>query len=92
MLMVQKTILELDRPKTFIKHIRHTHGTDLHLVRTYDQEERPCWFLLKANERSLVKLKRTAYNDMIDLTLFGEVIASGWGNDPNEEALVFCTS
>ncbi len=38
--------------------------------------------MLKANERSLAKLERTSYNDMIDLTQFGEVVASGWGHEP----------
>ena len=55
----------------------------MHLVKTYDHRERPCWFLLKAHERSLVKLERTVYEDIIDLTQFGEIIASGWGHQPN---------
>lgn len=71
--------------KTFVERIRD--GSAIHLVRTYDQEENPCWFLLKANERSLASLERTAYEDIIDLTQFGEIVASGWGHEPDEWAL-----
>lgn len=87
MQLAQKTLLKSPRLKTFVELVRNTAGSAVHLVRTYDQQERPCWFLLKANEYSLVRLERTAYEDIIDLTQFGEVVASGWGHKPDEWAL-----
>ena len=75
------------KSKTFVERIRQKDGSALHLVKTYDDDDRACWFLLKANERSLVKLERTSYDDIIDLTQYGEVIASGWDHEPDERTL-----
>lgn len=72
---------------TFVERVRQRDGSAVHLVKTYDENEEPCWFLLKANERSLVKLERTSYEDVIDLTQYGEIVASGWGHEPDERAL-----
>lgn len=63
--------------------VRNNGGSAVHVVRTYDEAGRACWFLLKANELNLVKLERTAFEDMIDLTQYGEVVASGWGHAPD---------
>ena len=76
---------------TFVERVRQKDGSATHLVKTYDDDDKACWFLLKANERSLVKLERTSYDDIIDLTQYGEIIASGWGHDPDELSLKLFT-
>jgi len=75
------------KKKTFVERVRQSDGSAAHLIKTYDKEDRACWFLLKANERSLVRLEHTSYDDIIDLTQFGEVIASGWGHEPDDAAI-----
>jgi len=77
----------LHRPKTFAERIRVVDGWTLHVIRTYDHEKKPCWFLLRSNELSMAKLERTAYGNMIDLTTFGEVVASGWGHTLDEHMI-----
>lgn len=67
-------------PRIFVELVRNNDRGAQYLVRTYDRHERPCWFLLKAQERSMVRLERTHYDDRVDLTEYGEVIASGWGH------------
>ncbi|MFZ4541300.1 MAG: hypothetical protein ACOYNL_05750 [Rickettsiales bacterium] len=85
---VQKTFSDAHKPKTFVELVSHNNGAEVHVVRTYDHEERPCWFLLKADGLSLVKLERTTYKDIIDLAQYGEVMASGWGHEPYGKALI----
>ena len=79
--MAQNILLEW--PRTFVERVKRGNGSALSMVKTYDRNERPCWFLLKANERSAIQLKHTNYEDMIDLTQFGEVVDSGWGHEPD---------
>lgn len=74
------------KPALFVERIQHTGGSGLHVIKTYDSAQRPCWFLLKADELSLMKLERTRHDDMIDLTHYGEVVASGWGHTPDAAA------
>lgn len=69
--------------KTFVALVRNNDGTPVHLVKTYDRAQRACWFLLKATTRNIVKLEHTSFEEMIDLTQYGEVVASGWGHDPD---------
>lgn len=69
------------RSRTFVDKVRRSDGFASHVIRTYDANDRPCWFLLKASEVSLLKLEHTAYEDFIDLTQYGEVLASGWGHE-----------
>ena len=83
----QQVFAGTPRPKTFVELVRNRDGLAVHLVKTYDHAQRPCWFLLRASERHLVKLERTEYEEMIDLTQYGEVVASGWGHKPDEDAL-----
>lgn len=83
-----ETFSEEPRKKmTFVERVRKSDGSAMHLIRTYDENGAACWFLLKANERNLVKLGRTSYDDIIDLTQYGEIIASGWGHEPDERTL-----
>lgn len=78
-------------PKTFVELVRRNEGKAIHLVKTYDQDTRPCWFLLRSDEHSLAKLEHTEYDVIIDLTRFGEIMDSGWGHMPGPEtdALTF---
>ena len=87
MLPAQKIFAESSKPKTFVALVSHIQGGAVHLITTYDYENKPCWFLLKATALSLVKLERTAYEDIIDLTQFGEIVACGWGHTPDALAL-----
>ena len=83
----QKALAPAAKAKTFVALVSNKKGSAVHLVKTYDHTERPCWFLLKADVRSVVKLEQTAYEQMVDLRQFGEVVASGWGHTPDEVAL-----
>jgi hypothetical protein len=75
------------KPKTFVALLRNNDGTPVHLVKTYDRTQRACWFLLKATTRNIVKLEHTTFEEIIDLTQYGEVIASGWGHLPNQDSV-----
>ena len=70
------------RAASFSERVRRADGTALHLIRTYDAGDKPCWFLLRANELGLARLDNTLREELIDLTRFGEVVASGWGHTP----------
>ena len=74
------SLSQAQRPATFVELVRQNDGSFVHRIATYDEKERPCWFLLKANALGLAKLEHTAYEDMIDLTRFGEIVGSGWGH------------
>jgi hypothetical protein len=66
---------------TFVERIRKSDGSPTHLIKSYNQQNEPCWFLLKANERWLAKLENTSFDDLLDLNEYGEVVASGWGHE-----------
>jgi hypothetical protein len=83
--VARKVLLPLERPKTFVERVKHRDNFAVY--RTYDVEERPCWFLIKANELNLLKLEHTSYDDIIDLSHYGEVVGSGWGHEPDEHVL-----
>ena len=68
-------------PQTFVKLIRESDSSATHLVKTYNDKNEPCWFLLKAIERSLASLECTSSDEIIDLNEYGEVVASGWGHE-----------
>lgn len=65
--------------RNFVELVKNDRGAGLHLIQTFDAQHRPCWFLLKANPLQLGKLKQTTGDAIIDLTQFGEVVDSGWG-------------
>ena len=69
------------RPKTFTDMVRQRDGSVLYRVRSWDHHGRPCWFLLRASDFSLIRLNRTLCKDIIDLTAYGEVVDSGWGHE-----------
>lgn len=71
------------KSKNFVTLVRNNDGMPVHLVKTYDRAQKACWFLLKATTRNIVKLEHTLFDEIIDLTQYGEVIASGWGHDPD---------
>lgn len=87
MLQVQENYMETPKPRTFVERIKKRDGSAIHLIKTYDEKDEACWFLLKANERGLVRLEHTSFDDIIDLKEYGEVVASGWGHDPDEKFL-----
>ena len=87
MLQAQEQYMESPKPRTFVERIKKSDGSAIHLIKTYDETNEACWFLLKANERSLVRLERTSFDDIIDLNEYGEVVASGWGHNPDMEFL-----
>jgi hypothetical protein len=73
--------------KNFVERVKQHHGNAIHLVRTFDDRQRACWFLMRANSLQLLKLQHTASAATIDLTQYGEVVASGWGHTPDPVAL-----
>lgn len=83
----RKITVEQRRPGSFVELVRCEQDGPVHLVRTYDRNARPCWFLLRSDERKLMKLEQTLYEDIVDLTRFGEIVDSGWGHEPEEGLL-----
>lgn len=68
-----------------ITKLNNSNGSGSHLIKTYDQNDNPCWFLLEANDYGLEALERTSFDELVDLTAFGEVVASGWGHEVDME-------
>jgi WD40 repeat protein len=61
------------------------HGSgDIYLVRTKDLSDRAVWFYLSSEPEKIQELEKTRFEDQIDLTKFGRILASGWGQDPPE--------
>ena len=80
--MAQNSLADKGKePLTFVERLRKSNNSATHLIKTYNEQNEPCWFLLKANERSLVSLERTSFDEIIDLAEYGEVVASGWGHE-----------
>jgi len=75
------------RQMSFVERVRLSDGSGIHLIKTYDANDVPCWFLLKASQRSLLRLKRTQSDEFIDLNEYGHVMSSGWGHEPGEGEL-----
>lgn len=67
--------------KSFADNIKRQSG-DNYIVKTYDAENKPCWFLLKASDIKIKKLRHTSSDEIINLTQYGEVLDSGWGHEP----------
>lgn len=72
--------------KNYVELVRNRDGMATHLVCTFDTQQRACWFVMKAASLQLVKLRHTMPDAIIDLTQYGEVIASGWGHAPDMQA------
>ena len=75
----RRSVISQSAPQSFVEKLKQQNNATLCVIRTHDHQARACWFLLKTDERRIIKLKCTLHDEMIDLTRFGEVIESGWG-------------
>lgn len=66
--------------QTGSRALRRMRDPGLHLINTHDAQARACWFLLRADVRQLARLAGTAASELIDLTQYGQIVASGWGH------------
>lgn len=72
---------------SFVTRLHTAQDVPVHLIKTYDHAQRPCWFLLKASLRELATLQHTQPDASVNLADYGEVVQSGWGHDPDLDGL-----
>lgn len=56
----------------------------VHFIRTCNANGTPCFFVLRASNASFMKLKAKMGKDPIDISTYGEIIASGFGDKPHK--------
>lgn len=83
--MINET-LTCSADSRFTSMLTH-HGGCVFIYRTYDTDQQPCWFALRSTELKIARLGQTTQQERIDLTEYGQIIASGWGHTFDEEAL-----
>jgi hypothetical protein len=55
----------------------------IHFIRTTDEEGEACFFLIRASQNNYQKLMASKHLRSIDISDYGEVLASGFG-EPTE--------
>lgn len=55
--------------------------TSIHLIKSRDAHNAPCYFVLRATQSNLARLKAKK-DQTADLSHFGEILASGFGDIP----------
>jgi hypothetical protein len=67
-------------------HVKRISGekNDLYLLNATTSDGRQAWYYLKIDKLKfpIFKFKTAAKNNNINLTDFGKIIASGWGDEP----------
>lgn len=58
---------------------------NIYLVLAADRTNRACYFFLRCNHKDYDMIKRSFNKRHLDLTKYGEVIASGWGHEVSDD-------
>lgn len=70
---------------SFVDQVRNSKGELVYLVRGKDQG-RPAWHYVHVRDKQTLPLfLKQVDTGTVDVSQFGEVLYSGWGQDPPED-------
>ena len=70
---------------SFVQKIRLSNASNVCLILSQDVQGRSCYFYLRIHPAKKELVKRLDPSRVTDLTHYGEVIASGFGESPTTE-------
>ena len=76
----------VDRAVDLLRRMVREEASLIYIVRGKD-EGRPAWHLVKVDRSKLVSFKQALSTRSLDASEYGEILHSGWGEDPPKEVM-----
>ncbi len=76
----------VDRAVDLLRIMVREETSLIYIVRGKD-EGRPAWHLVKVDRSKLVSFKQALSTRSLDVSEYGEILHSGWGEDPPKEIM-----